>query len=190
VGTVQRILLAAAHRFRGTGFYGTSLSDIAATAGVSHGSVYTYWADRDALFSTLAHDAMAAVELRIDALDDALRSPNGLSGWLDGWVSMLDAHGAVLYVWTHEVELPELDELTARMNSAIDAAAVALIASSSRAPMEDPEAMQVVVRAILTDVPYVLSTQLGILERDATFAYVIGLLSEGVGAPAAGRPDC
>ena len=57
VGTVQRILLAAADRFRGTGFYGTSLSDIATTAGVSHGSVYTYWADRDALFATLAQDA-------------------------------------------------------------------------------------------------------------------------------------
>ena len=58
VGTVQRILLAAADRFRAAGYHGTSLTDIAATAGVSHGSVYTYWADRDALFATLAQDAV------------------------------------------------------------------------------------------------------------------------------------
>ena len=62
VGTVQRILLAAADRFRVNGYYGTSLNDVAAAAGVSHGSVYTYWADRDALFATLAQDAVAAVE--------------------------------------------------------------------------------------------------------------------------------
>ena len=64
VGTVQRILLAAADRFRSSGFYGTSLSDVAAAAGVSHGSVYTYWADRDSLFATLAQDAVAAVEVQ------------------------------------------------------------------------------------------------------------------------------
>ena len=184
VGTVQRILLAAADRFRRIGYYGTSLSDIAATAGVSHGSVYTYWADRDALFATLAQDAAAAVELRVQALDVALRKPEGLTDWLYGWVSMLGAHGSVLYVWTHEVDAPELAELTARMNSAVDAAAAALIRSSRRAPLEDPQALQVILRAVLTDVPYVLSTQLGILGRDAAFAFVAGLLRAGVGAPA------
>ena len=36
------------------------------------------------------------------------------------------------------------------------------------------------LRALLTDVPYVLSTQLGILQRDAAYAFVAGLLREGV----------
>jgi len=189
VDTVQRILLAAADRFRGTGFYGTSLSDIAAAAGVSHGSVYTYWADRDALFATLAQDALAAVQVRTAALDAALRTPAGLADWLDGWLAMLVAHGAVLYVWTHEVaDSPELCEPTAQMNAAVDSVAAAFISSSTRAPLTDPEAMRVVLRALLTDVPYVLSTQLGILDRDATLAFVGGLLRAGVGAPAFGGP--
>ena len=38
------------------------------------------------------------------ALDEAAATPDGLSGWLDGWVSMLGVHGAVLFVWTHEVD--------------------------------------------------------------------------------------
>lgn len=189
VGTVQRILLAAADRFRGTGFYGTSLSDIATTAGVSHGSVYTYWADRDALFATLAQDAAAAVDLRVQSLDAALRTEEGLNSWLYGLVAMLDVHGAVLFVWTHEIDAPELAALTDRMNATLDAAASTLIESLARPPLPDPEAMRIVLRAVLTDVPFVLSTQLGILERDAACGFVAGLLRAGVGTPAGGQPD-
>lgn len=190
VGTVQRILLAAAERFRSSGFYGTSLSDVAAAAGVSHGSVYTYWADRDSLFVTLAQDAVAAVELQVTGLPAALQTADGLAGWLDRWVSMLGAHGSVLYVWTHEVDLPAIADLTARMNDAIDSAAASLIAASADAPMEDPAAMGVVLRAVLTDVPYVLSTQLGLLPRDATYAFVTDLLRAGIGVPTfAGAPE-
>jgi AcrR family transcriptional regulator len=190
VGTVQRILLAAAERFSRAGYNGTSLSDIATTAGVSHGSVYTYWADREALFATLAQDACAAVELRVQGLDEALRTPGGLSNWLHGWVSMLDVHGAVLFTWTHEVvDLPGLTELTERMNSAMNAAADMIIDRSSLAPMEDPKAMCIAVRAILADVPYVLSTQLGILERDAAYDFVAGLLREGVGIVSVAGPQ-
>ena len=188
VGTVQRILLAAADRFRETGFYGTSLSDVATAARVSHGSVYTYWADRDALFATLATDALSAIGPRVDALAEALRTPAGLYAWLDGWMSMLVTHGAVLFVWLHEVDAPDLADLTAQMNSVIDRAAAAFVESSANAPQEDPEALGVVLRALLTDVPYVLSVQLEILGRAATCAFIAGLLRSGVGArfPSAG----
>ncbi len=185
VGTVQRILLAAADRFRAAGYHATSLSDIAATAGVSHGSVYTYWADRDALFATLAQDAVSAVEVRTGGLDAALQTSDGLTGWLEGWVSMIGSHGPVLYVWTHEVDNPAIAGLTDRMNELLDGVAAGFIEASTRAPMEDPDAMRIVLRAVLTDVPYVLSTQLGILPREATCAFVAGLLRAGVGAPSA-----
>ena len=90
----------------------------------------------------------------------------------------------MLYVWTHEVDCPAIAELTDRMNEALDGVAAAFIEASTRAPMEDPDAMRIVLRAVLTDVPYVLSTQLGILPREATCAFVTGLLRAGVGAPA------
>ena len=63
---------------------------------MSHGSVYTYWADRDALFATLAQDAVSAVEVRTDGLDAALQTSDGLTGWLEGWVSMIGSHGPPL----------------------------------------------------------------------------------------------
>ena len=189
VGTVQRILLAAAERFRIAGFLGTTLSDVATAAGVSHASVYTYWADRDALFASLARDALAAVRLRVGALPDALRTPGGLTRWIEGWVTMLAAHGAVLYVWIHEVDDPAIEALTAQMHEVVDRAGSLLIAASSRAPVQDAEAMGVVLRAVLTDVPYVLSAQLGILDRDATCAFIGGLLAAGVGAPGGLVPE-
>ncbi len=80
VSTVQRIMLAAAERFRVNGYRGTSLNDVAARAGVSHGSVYTYWADREALFGTLARDATAAVEAQRLLLPDGEVTGDGSTG--------------------------------------------------------------------------------------------------------------
>ena len=139
VGTVQRILLAAADRFRGSGYYGTSLTDIAAAAGVSHGSVYTYWADREALFTTLAQDAVRRRSRPgWQALDGGLRHR---TGWAAGWTA-----GSPCSVCTAPCStsgptrstLPAIAELTARMNAAIDEAAAAFIDASSPAPTEDP----------------------------------------------------
>ena len=185
VGTVQRILIAAADRFRTSGFMGTSLSDVAAAAGVSHASVYTYWADRDALFTTLARDALNAVRVRVHALPEALQTAGGLNGWIEGWVTMLSAHGAVLYVWTHEVDASQLADLTGQMHELVDQAGTLLIEASGRAGVDDREALDVVLRAVLTDVPYALSVQLGILPRDATCDFVAGLLAAGLGTGAA-----
>jgi len=189
VGTVQRILLAAADRLRGSGYYGTSLTDIATGAGVSHGSVYTYWADREALFTTLAQDAVAGVEARVATLDEAIRTPDAMVAWLDGWISMLGVHGAVMYVLTHEVDLPAIADLTARMNNALDAASAAFVDLSDSSSIHDPDAMRIVLRAVLTDVPYVLSTQLGILPRETALGFVTGLLRGGVRAPALDQSD-
>ncbi len=49
--------------------------------------------------------------------------------------------------------------------------------------------MRIVLRAVLTDVPYVLSTQLGILPRETTLAFVTGLLRAGVRSPALDPSD-
>ena len=182
VGTIHRILQATIDRYRELGYQGTSLTDVATTAGVSHGSVYTYWRDREAVFRTLAQDAVAAVELRVAALPGALHSPVDFDGWLDEWVSMLDQHGPVLFVWTHEVDSPALAELTDRMDHALDTAADC-VASASGSAADDPRAMLVVLRAVLTDVPYVLFAQLGILHRDGAYGFVAALLHAGVGVP-------
>ncbi len=184
-GTVQRILQAAAERFRINGFRGTSLNDVAGRAGVSHGSVYTYWADREALFGTLARDAVAAVERQHHLLPARPATAAAIDGWVEGWVAMIDTHGSVLYVWQHEVDAASLDHLTARRNRALDATVAGLLTLTTDRP-DDAESLRVALRAVLTDVPYVLTTQLAILPRSASSGFVAGLLRAGLGiAPAA-----
>jgi len=187
VGTVQRILLAAADRFRVNGYRGTSLNDVAARAGVSHGSVYTYWADREALFGTLARDATAAVEAQ------RCRPPAGappgevIDRWVDGWMSVIDRHGSVLYVWQHEVGGPGLEQLTAQRDQALDGVVADLMGLCPEPP-EDPEPLGVALRAVITDVPFVLSAQLAILPRSDAADFVAQLLRAGLGASRGDAP--
>ncbi|WP_420123305.1 TetR/AcrR family transcriptional regulator [Nakamurella sp.] len=201
VGTVQRILLAAADRFRVNGFQGTSLNDVAARAGVSHGSVYTYWADREALFGTLARDAIAAVRAQRGRVPGPGR-PDGPPGpvgeivdrWLDGWMSLIDVHGSVLYVWQHEIGGPVLDDLTPQRDEALDGIVDDLLGLCPEPPA-DPEPLRVVLRAVITDVPFVVSAQLAILPRAEAADFVAQLLRAGLQAasgsagPAPGRAD-
>lgn len=185
VGTVQRILLAAAERFRVNGYRGTSLNDVAARAGVSHGSVYTYWADREALFGTLAGHAVAAIERQQHRLPSRPPTGDSIDRWVEGWVSMIDLHGSVLYVWQHEVDGPGLDQLAARRDAALAGTIAGLLALAPDEPL-DRGPMTVAVRAVLTDVPYVLSTQLEILPRSAACGFVAGLLRAGMGVAPGG----
>lgn len=188
VGTVQRILLAAAERFRVNGYRGTSLNDVAARAGVSHGSVYTYWADREALFGTLARDATAAVEAQRRLLPNGAATGEGIDRWMDGWMSVIDRHGSVLYVWQHEVGGPGLEQLTAERDRAIDGVVDGLLDLRPEPP-SDPEAMRVALRALVTDVPFVLSAQLAILPRSDSADFVAQLLRAALGVtPGNPRP--
>lgn len=179
VGTVQRILLAAAERFRVNGYRGTSLNDVAARAGVSHGSVYTYWADREALFGTLARDATAAVEAQRRRLPTE-PAGDAVDRWVDGWMSVVDRHGSVLYVWQHEVGGPGLEQLTAQRDHALDGVVAGLMDLCS-VPPADPEPMRVALRAVITDVPFVLSTQLAILSLSDAADFMAQLLRVGLG---------
>ncbi len=183
-GTVQRILQAAADRFRVNGYQGTSLNDVAARAGVSHGSVYTYWADREALFGTLARDAVIALERQQLLLSGLTSIDGGIDGgidrWVEGWVSMLEPHGSVLYVWQHEVDASGLGGLTHRRDAALDGTVATLLALAPTVP-GDPLPIKVALRAVLTDVPYVLSTQLAIIPRSDSAGFVARLLRAGLG---------
>jgi len=184
-GTVQRILQAAADRFGANGYRGTSLNDVAARAGVSHGSVYTYWADREALFGTLAGDVVAALEGQRQLLADLTSIDGGIDRWVDGWVSMLDPHGSVLHVWQHEVDAAGLGALTARREAALDGTVATLMALAPDLP-RDPTPMRVALRAVLTDVPYALSTQSGVLPRSDSAGFVAGLLRSALGLTRSG----
>jgi AcrR family transcriptional regulator len=64
----ERILEAAKSIFAHKGFSETKMSDIAAAANVSYGLTYHYFANKEAIFSSLLHQALqGALELMLHA---------------------------------------------------------------------------------------------------------------------------
>ena len=129
------------------------------------------WADREALFATLAQDVLVAIERQQRLLPSRPPSGESIDAWVEGWASMIETHGSVLYVWQHEVDAPALGPLADRRDQVLDGIVDRLLALAADPP-DGREPMSVALRAVLTDVPYVLSTQLAILPRAAASGFV------------------
>jgi len=87
------ILAAAEKEFDTHGYAATTMDSVAATAGISKGSVYNYFKSKQELFSQIflaqAQGGIAAME-RIIAADISPRQK--LSAIVEGWFRMLDRH--------------------------------------------------------------------------------------------------
>jgi AcrR family transcriptional regulator len=160
--TMDRIAAAATTVFRRNGFHGTSLGDVAAEAGVSHGSVYTYWPDRSSLFSTLAHRAAVALGDHIESARTGFATAEDGRAWLASWLDVICAHGAVLHIWTHEVLSDEdLGPAARQMEEYVYSFLDGLLRSAPTAGLVDELPARLVQWSLLTDVPYSLSVQTG-----------------------------
>lgn len=197
LATVEAILVAAAETFVSAGFEHATVHAIADRAGVSIGSLYQYFPNREALL-------VALIEKHTDAslleLEHALASAEAMP--LDEAVrlvvsSMVRAHQSPL----HRLLARELDEL-GRLDAvqrAIDRRAGRAVAqfltrrsSDIRAPHVEVasfllvRAVDVLTHALVNDCP----SPLGELEQiDELCALVTGYLREPRTRPA-GPPDC
>jgi len=68
--TRDALIVAAREVFEERGYAGTRMGDIAEAAGVSHGTVYTWFATKEAILT-------AVVESFVAELSEALRTPEG-----------------------------------------------------------------------------------------------------------------
>lgn len=163
---VERILQAASQEFARKGYAGASIQQIAEQAGVGKPNVYTYWTDREALFSTLADAASAALRtvLSYDLEVEVLRAADGGRHWLDEWIDLVVQHGAILHIWTHEhLDNPTLGELAEQMTIFVNSNLTALV------PGRQPKGYDpapILLWALLIEFPYTMSVQLPELERD------------------------
>ena len=80
------------------GYHDTRVDDIVSEAGVSHGSFYRYFANKDELFHVLAEDAASTmVELVSTFPDDA--DADEVRAWLAGWFGSYRDNGGVISAW-------------------------------------------------------------------------------------------
>lgn len=105
--TRLRLLDAGAAVLPRRGYHDARVDDIVAAAGLSHGTFYRYFANKDDFFRGLAE---AASSRMIDLLD-LLRldsPPDELRAWLRTWLSAYKADGGVISTWQEMENTPEL----------------------------------------------------------------------------------
>lgn len=89
----SEIAAAALELFVERGFATTRLDDVAARAGVSKGTIYLYFADKEALFKAAVEAAMTPAVEAAEALADTEDRPAAelLRCFVDGWWHMVGA---------------------------------------------------------------------------------------------------
>jgi AcrR family transcriptional regulator len=105
---VERILAAAAHVLADVGYGQMSTNRIATAAGVSIGSLYRYFDDKDEIFETLRLRASEAILERLtDAIADAAGEPPriGVRAVISALVDALAGHQAVVRALVNEVPM-------------------------------------------------------------------------------------
>ena len=169
--TIDRLLEGATRAFERSGFRGTSANKILAEAGAAHGSLYTYWADRGAVFTTLAFRASWALADQLEQLPAHLGDGTRLRAWLRGWLNLLERHGAIMRVWTTELtDEPGLAELSAGTRQYFDQMTAACVARSCVLAGMGTDATATALWALLTAFPYWSWLQMGGIGRDSVLA--------------------
>jgi len=87
------------------GLHEARIDDVVATAGVSHGTFYLYFANKDELFRAMAERCAVETEQLAAQLPPVPPGPEGvdvLREWLPGFFDMYRRHGAVIRAWTEQ----------------------------------------------------------------------------------------
>jgi AcrR family transcriptional regulator len=96
--TRRKLLDAGAKVLPSHGYQAARVDDIAEVAGVSHGSFYRYFQNKDDFFRVLAGDA----SMRMIELLDAFPAESGrdaMQAWTEDWFATYESNGGVISVW-------------------------------------------------------------------------------------------
>ena len=152
--TVEAVLEAAAQVFECYGYAAGTTNRIAERAGVSIGSVYQYFPNKDAILVALVHrhlaEGTAALEPHLQRLSGGARFDDVLPDIVHATVALHALAPGLHRVLFEETQLPptlraELDELEDRL---VDLAADALAADPSSRPVDPRLSARIVISAI------------------------------------------
>ncbi len=152
--TVEAILDAAAQVFERHGYAAGTTNRIAERAGVSIGSLYQYFPNKDAILVALVHrhiaEGTAALQPHLERLHSGARLDDVLPNMVHAMVAMHALAPSLHRVLFEETQLPptlraELDELEDRL---VDLAARALAADPYSRPVDPRLSARIVISAI------------------------------------------
>jgi AcrR family transcriptional regulator len=96
--TRRRLLDAGAKVLPSHGYQAARVDDIAEVAGVSHGTFYRYFQNKDDFFRVLAEDASLRMIELLDAFP-AEASRDAMRAWTEEWFTTYEGNGGVISVW-------------------------------------------------------------------------------------------
>ena len=97
--TVRRLLEAGMVEFEERGFQGVRVDDVVSRAGISHGTFYLYFSNKEDLFKALLRDALDDMAQVTDAFPVVTRNEAGraaLQRWVGEFCETYSAHAAVI----------------------------------------------------------------------------------------------
>jgi len=101
--TVRRLLEAGMVEFEDRGFHGVRVDDVVRRAGISHGTFYLYFSNKEDLFRALLRDVLHDMEVITDEFPVVTQNDAGraaLRAWVGKFCDTYAAHAAVLRVLT------------------------------------------------------------------------------------------
>jgi AcrR family transcriptional regulator len=116
--TRAKLLDAAVPALAEKGYHATRVDDIVRQAGVSHGTFYLYFANKEALFRTLAERCADDADALASSLGMVDAGPGGvatLRGWLTEFLGFYRRYGVVIRAWA---ENQVTDRTLARLGAA------------------------------------------------------------------------
>lgn len=96
--TRQTLLDAGTALLPKRGYHETRVDDIVEAAGVSHGSFYRYFDNKDDLFHVLAQQAASHMVELVDGFPEVVDADR-LHDWLQHWFASYRANGGVISAW-------------------------------------------------------------------------------------------
>jgi AcrR family transcriptional regulator len=172
--TRQRLLDAGASVLPARGYHDTRVDDIVEAAGVSHGTFYRYFENKDDFFRVLAESATIGL---IDLLDE-LR-PDGdvdeLRGWLRAWFAAYESNGGVISTWQ---EMQTNEELAAFSQQVAVSVLTRLVRVLERRGFGDPTVDAVTFLALIERLPYSVYT-LGFTDEASAIEAMVTIIRRG-----------
>ncbi len=178
--TRQLLLDAGAKVLPSRGYHDARVDDIVKVAGVSHGSFYRYFENKDDFFRVLAEDASTRM---IDVLD---RFPiegetDKLRAWLDEWFATYQSNGGVISTWQEMQFSADIVSFSQGVAATVVARLVALLDERG---FGDSLVDALVLLALVERLPYSVFTLRFTTRADAIEA-MVAMVQRGVlGQPA------
>jgi AcrR family transcriptional regulator len=108
--TVRRLLEAGMIEFENRGFHGVRVDDVVSRAGISHGTFYLYFSNKEDLFKALLRDALHAMEVVAGDFPVVTRDEAGktvLRRWVRKFFDVYAAHATVIRILSQADLVPE-----------------------------------------------------------------------------------